>query len=142
MGVINPMKFKTGTRRKGRALINITSLIDVLFLLLIFLMVSSTFLEQPGIQLDLPQADSAVLVEEKEFTLFIDKAGRIFLNDRELTLQNLESGIVALLPEMKDGSLILKADRDVSYGLVVRIMDAVKKSGVKRLVIGTRLKEE
>jgi biopolymer transport protein ExbD len=136
------MKFKTGTRRKGRVLINITSLIDVLFLLLIFLMVSSTFLEQPGIQLDLPDAESAVLVEEKEFTLFISKEGKLFLNDKEIELENLEKRIGEVLPEMKDGTLILKADKDISYGLVVEIMDGVKKSGVKRLVIGTRLKEK
>ena len=135
------MRFKTEPRRKGRALINITSLIDVLFLLLIFLMVSSTFLEQPGIQLDLPQSESAVLVEEKEFTLFIGKEGKIFLNDQEIKLQDLEADIVEKLPEMKDGALILKADKEVSYGLVVQIMDSVKKSGVKRLIIGTRLKE-
>lgn len=135
------MRFKTGGRRKGRALINITSLIDVLFLLLIFLMVSSTFLEQPGIQLDLPRSESAVLVEEKEYTLFVDKAGKLFLNEQEITLDDLESRIAEVLPEMKDGALILKADKDVSYGLVVRIMDSVKKSGVKRLVIGTRIKE-
>ena len=135
------MRFKTEPRRKGRALINITSLIDVLFLLLIFLMVSSTFLEQPGIQLDLPQSESAVLVEEKEFTLFIGKEGKFFLNDQEIKLQDLEADIVEKLPEMKDGALILKADKEVSYGLVVQIMDSVKKSGVKRLIIGTRLKE-
>ncbi|MCK4836509.1 MAG: biopolymer transporter ExbD [Candidatus Aminicenantes bacterium] len=135
------MKFKTGTKRRGRALINITSLIDVLFLLLIFFMVSSTFLEQPGIQLDLPQAESAVLVEEKKFTLFINKEGKLFLNDKEIALKDLEVRIREVLPEMKDGTLILKADKDISYGLVVEVMDGVKKSGVKRLVIGTRLKQ-
>jgi len=72
------MRFKFGARKKGRALINITSLIDVLFLLLIFLMVSSTFLEQPGIQLELPEAKSSVLVEQKEFTLFVSQNARFF----------------------------------------------------------------
>ncbi len=132
------MQFKTRTRRK--VLINITSLIDVLFLLLIFLMVSSTFLEQPGIKLELPQAESAALVEQKEYILFVDKESKIFLNKIEVTLADLEARLKQVLPQMKEGSLILKADQDVSHGFVVKIMDVAKKSGVKKLIIGTRLK--
>ena len=135
------MQFLIRRKRRGRVLINITSLIDVLFLLLIFLMVSSTFLENPGIKLELPVAESSVLVEQKEFTLFVNKNGSIFLNDSEVNLVDLEQRIKEVLPEMKDGSLILKADKEVNYGLVVKVMDGVKKSGVKKLVIGTRLKE-
>lgn len=131
------MQFKNKPRRK--ITINITSLIDVLFLLLIFLMVSSTFLEQPGIKLDLPEADSAVVVEQKEYILFVDKNKNIFLNDFPVQLDQLQEKLKETLPNMKDGALILKADQDVSHGLVVRVMDDIKKSGVKRLVIGTKL---
>ncbi len=119
---------------------NITSLIDVLFLLLIFLMVSTTFLEQPGIKLELPDAQSAAVVEQKEFTLFLDSKGEIYLNDKKISIDDLEGKITTALPEMKGGSIILKADRDVTHGLVVQIMDIVKKSGVKKLIIGTKLK--
>ncbi len=133
------MQFKVKQKRK--VLINITSLIDVLFLLLIFFMVSSTFLEQPGIKLELPHAQSAVIVEQKDFTLFVDKEGKMFLNREEVITENLGEKIKAALPNMKDGALILKADQDVSHGIVVRIMDVVKQSGVKKLVIGTKLDE-
>ena len=126
-------------KKKRRVLINITSLIDVLFLLLIFLMVSSTFLEQPGIKLELPPAQSAVVVEQKEVILFVDKNQKLFLNSNEITMENLEEKLKEVLPKMKDGSLILKADTDVTHGLVVRIMDSVKKSGVKKLIIGTKI---
>jgi biopolymer transport protein ExbD len=114
-------------------------LIDVVFLLLIFLMVSSTFLEQPGIKLELPKADSAEVVDQKEFTLFVDKGGTLFLNNNQLDIEKLEEKLKEVLPEMKDGALILKADQNVTHGVVVRIMDSVKKSGVKKLVIGTKL---
>lgn len=134
------MQFKTKPKRK-KALINITSLIDVLFLLLIFFMVSSTFLEQPGLKLELPEAESAVVVEQDEYTLFIDRDGKMFLNEREITLKNLGDAVQENLPKMKDDALILKADQDVSHGLVVKAMDIVKKSGVKKLIIGTKLEE-
>lgn len=131
------MKFRAKKPRK--ALINITSLIDVLFLLLIFVMVSSTFLEQPGIKLELPQAQSAVVVQQKEYSLYVDKDGKLFLNDKPITTEDLEKKLKDAIPTMKDNSLILKADRDVSHGIVVQVMDIVKKSGVKKLIIGTKL---
>lgn len=129
------------TRKQRKVLINITSLIDVLFLLLIFFMVSSTFLEQPGIKLELPHADSAVVVEQKDYVLFVDKKGKMFLNDKEVVMTDLEAKMKEALPEMKDSALVLKADQDVTHGIVVRIMDIVKKSGVKKLIIGTKLQE-
>lgn len=133
------MHFKL--RQKKRVLINITSLIDVLFLLLIFLMVSSTFLDQPGIKLELPHADSSIVVEQKDYVLFVDKQGKMFLNSLEVDFENLEPRLKEVLPEIKDGSLILKADQQVSHGIVVRIMDVVKNSGIKKLIIGTKLKK-
>jgi biopolymer transport protein ExbD len=132
------MQFRSRPRRK--VFLNITSLIDVLFLLLIFLMVSTTFLEQPGIKLELPEAQSAPIIEQKGFTLFVNKAGTIFLNDTEIAIEDLEAKIKEVLPKMKKSTIILKADQDLSHGLVVRLMDIVKKSGVKKLVIGTKLK--
>lgn len=132
------MQFRARPKRK--VFLNITSLIDVLFLLLIFLMVSTTFLEQPGIKLELPEAQSAAIIEQKEFMLFVNKEGTIFLNDTEIAIENLEAKIKEVLPEMEKGTIILKADQDLSHGLVVRLMDIVKKSGVKKLIIGTKLK--
>jgi len=133
------MQFKIKQKRK--VLINITSLIDVLFLLLIFFMVSSTFLEQPGIKLELPQAENSVIIEQKEFVLFVDKKGEMFLNDDKVETENLSSLLKKMLPEMKDGALILKADQDASHGMVVKIMDSAKHSGIKKLIIGTKLEE-
>lgn len=133
------MQFKEKSKRK--VLINITSLIDVLFLLLIFFMVSSTFLEQPGIKLELPHAQSAVVLEQKEYVLFVDKEGEMFLNQEAVTFDNLEQVIKTALPHMEKGALVLKADQDVTHGVVVRVMDIVKRAGVKKLVIGTRLQE-
>lgn len=130
------MQFTTRKRRK--VLINITSLIDVMFMLLVFLMISSTFLDQPGIKLELPSAQSSVVVEQKDYVLFVDKAGKMFLNNNGIALDNLEAGIKDALPKMKDSALILKADQDVSHGAVVKIMDIVRKGGVKKLIIGTK----
>ena len=133
------MQFKTTQKRK--VLLNITSMIDVLFLLLIFFMVSTTFLEQPGIKLELPHAQSAVISEQKDYTLFVDKEGKMFLNEEQVFTENLGEKLKAVLPNMKEAALVLKADQDVKHGIVVRVMDTAKQSGVKKLIIGTKLEE-
>ena len=133
------MQFKT--RQKSKISINITSLIDVMFLLLIFLLVSSTFLEQPGIKLELPETESSETVKQREFTLFVDKNGKLFLNQEEISQSKLEEKIKSVLPEMKDQAIILKADNVASHGLVVKVMDLIKKGGVKKLVIGTKIEQ-
>jgi len=130
------MEFKT--RKKKGTIINITSLIDVLFLLLIFMMVSSTFMEEPGIKLDLPETKNAPSVKKSEYTLSVEKGGKLFLNEKSVTLEDLENNLKSTLAEMKDESLILKGDTNIPYGQVVKIMDIVKKSGVKKLIIATR----
>ncbi len=130
------MDFKT--KKKKGTIINITSLIDVLFLLLIFMMVSSTFMEEPGIKLDLPETNSAPSVKKSEYTLSVEKGGELFLNEKSIKLEDLEENLKSTLAEMKDESLILKGDTNIPYGKVVKIMDIVKKSGVKKLIIATR----
>lgn len=130
------MKFKTA--KKKSTIINITSLIDVLFLLLIFMMVSSTFMEEPGIKLDLPETKSAPSVKKSEYILYVKKKGELFLNEKSVSLEELGESLQNTLPEMKDESLILKGDTNIPYGRIVKIMDIIKKSGVKKLIIATR----
>lgn len=127
------------TRKKRKPLINITSLIDVLFLLLIFFMVSSTFMDEPGLKLSLPKAGSAEIGEKKEFTLYITSEGDIFLNSDVVPEDSLLNKLKAVLPEMKDATLSLRADKDVRHGLVVFAMDKARLAGVKKLVVATQV---
>jgi len=130
------MQLQARPRRK--VVINITSLIDVIFMLLLFFMITSTFLEQPGIKLELPTAKTSANAQAQEYVLTIDKKGELFLNRRPLALTELEAEVRKALPQMKDSALVLKADQEISHGLVVRIMDMAKRGGIKKLIIGTK----
>jgi biopolymer transport protein ExbD len=125
-------------RPRKKIFINITSLIDVTFMMLLFFMITSSFLEQPGIKLELPSAKTSAHAEAQEYVLTIDKKGELFLNRQAVNLAGLEAEIRNALPKMKDGALVLKADQGISHGLVVRVMDMAKRGGVKKLIIGTK----
>ena len=133
------MRFSEKPKRK--VLINITSLIDVLFLLLIFFMISSTFLEQPGMKLELPEAKSFEVEEQKELILHIAPDGRIFLNERAVEIDSLLEYLTAEVERDKESPLVLKADKQVPHGNVVEVMDIAKQAGIRKLVVATKLKE-
>ncbi len=134
------MQFREKSRR--RVIINITSLIDVLFLLLIFFIVSSTFLEQPGMKLDLPQTSGQEAVRVEGYTLFILSDGSIYLNEEELHFDTVSERLLEIAPDVEERGLILKADETTRYGLVVEIMDKVKQSGITKLIIASQPKTE
>jgi biopolymer transport protein ExbD len=126
---------------KRRVTINITSLIDVLFLLLIFFMVTSTFLEQPGMKLELPSAKSAEVSQVENLVLYIGPGGEIVFNDQAVSLDDLETMMKDAVPLAEGKTLVLKADKTVQHGIVVRVMDIAKRVGMKKLVVGTTTDE-
>ncbi len=129
------------TKPKKRVIINITSLIDVLFLLLIFFIVSSTFLEQPGMKLDLPKTTANEAMRMEGYTLFVMSDETLYLNEESITKEALPERLKAIAPIIEEKGLILKADETIRYGLVVEVMDLAKQSGVKKLVVATQIKE-
>jgi biopolymer transport protein ExbD len=126
-------------RRRRRANINLTSLIDVLFLLLIFFMVSTTFVKGPGLALDLPAAESSQVVDQGPITLTVASAGEVYLNDEPVPEGLLGTALERQVEKSREAKLVLKADKGVSYGRVVEVLDIVKGSGIRFLTLATRL---
>ena len=125
-------------RRRQPPELNLTPLIDVVFLLLIFFMISTTFLSQPAIKLELPEAKHADVVRQAPLVVHVDPAGRVYLNDEPMELPLLQEAIRQKLQEQTDKSVVLKADSRVSHGAVIRVLDIIKSSGVRKLVVSTR----
>ena len=131
------MQFKE--EKKRRTTINITPLIDVLFILLIFFMVSSSFIEQPGMKLELPTIKSQEVERVENLVIHISAEGIIYLADKEVSLDDLGQQIEAMIPNIEEKTLVLKADKKTEHGLIVQIMDIAKRSGLTKIVIGTRI---
>lgn len=133
------MRFRERPRR--RVFINITSLIDVLFLLLIFFMVSSTFLEQPGMKLDLPASKSFEVEQQKQLIVHISQEGQLFLGERPVELDSLKDQLHREMARDRERPLVLRADKAAAHGRVVEVMDVAKQAGVRKIVIATRVAE-
>ncbi|MBN2016950.1 MAG: biopolymer transporter ExbD [Candidatus Cloacimonetes bacterium] len=129
-------------RKRRSVTINITSLIDVVLLLLIFFMVSTNFIEQPGMKLDLPDAESAASSEKNEMEIIIQPDGSIFFNGEPITLEELRTQFGKFSTEASEKSLLLKADENVKHGTVVEVMDIARVEGIKKIVIASNKKPE
>jgi biopolymer transport protein ExbD len=129
------MKLTTETRRK--ATLNLTSLIDVLFILIIFFAVSSTFLEQPGIELKLPQAESSQAHAAQKVIVYVDQGENIFLNDQPVELSALADAVESLVSAQTEKSIVLRADAAARHGTVVTIMDLLRKKGIYKIIVST-----
>jgi biopolymer transport protein ExbD len=105
-------------------------------------MVTSTFLEQPGMKLELPSAESAEVARVEKLVLYISSDDQVVFNDEPVSLDDLEDTMLAALTDIEDRTLVLNADKTVQHGTVIRVMDIAKKIGLEKLVIGIKMEEE
>ena len=135
-------EIKAARARRKRVLINITPLIDVLFLLLIFFLVSSTFLEQPSVTVELPSAQTAQPHRIDQYMIVVGREGTIFLNDEPLDEADLLPRLREIYHVKKNVNIVLKADKLAPYGSIITVIDAVRQCGLKKIVALTKIEDE
>jgi len=141
------MRLKRMTRRNsGNMILELTPLIDVVFLLLIFFMVATTFEDLSGIKLDLPQSTIKESQEVKEIQILIDENSELYLNYREttkskksmkVTLENLKEELGEKLSNSSEKNVIITADKKLDYGFIIEIMTISKEAGANSIDIDT-----
>jgi biopolymer transport protein TolR len=113
--------------------INVTPLVDVMLVLLIIFMVTAPMMMQ-GVDVALPETTSAPLTAEKEHLIItIDPNGQIFINEFQVSLDVLSSKLSKILEGKPDKEAYLRADKNIPYGTVVRVMAEIKASGIDKL---------
>jgi len=125
-------------KKQRKVVINITSLIDVVLLLLIFFMLTTSFVERPGMKLDLPETQSSSGEKNEGLEIIVQADGKINLNGESVKMEELSGRLRGLIEQSPEKSLVLRADRDVPHGTVVEIMDIAKLNGLEKLIIGTK----
>lgn len=119
-------------QRRFLAEINVIPLVDVVLVLLVIFMVTAPMLYR-GMDINLPTSASNTIKPEIRAVLSIEKDQRLYLDKDQVSMVQLEQKLRVLKEEHKDVSIYLRADRDVPYGVVVQVMDGVKKAGIEKL---------
>lgn len=122
--------------------VDLTPMIDVVFLLLIFFMISTTFIEHPGLNIDLPMSGAErIKLNTKEIQVYLTAKGDIYLQRERVTLDELQRQLKDFGPmAAKKMTFLLMADKSVRHGRVIQLMDAAKSAGFGKLAIATNKK--
>jgi biopolymer transport protein ExbD len=129
---------KFGVGRRPDPMIDLTPMIDIVFQLVLFFMVSTTFVNAPGIQVELPRSNvEDVIVENRDITVWMNVDGQIMLNREYVDLGTLSVKLRKLAKQDIDQLVVIKADVGVTHGRVVTVMDMIRNYGFSRMAIAT-----
>ena len=115
--------------------LDIAPLIDIIFLLLIFFMLTSSFIFQPGIKINLPKALTSEVIQRENLVIVVTEDSSIYIDDREITDEELASRIK--IAGKKSKPILIKADSRASLGRVVELWDLCRVEGVQKINIAT-----
>ena len=134
------MLFQKRERRYYQLQAPLTSLIDIVFLLLIYFLLTTNFMVDEGIAVKLPQAKATAPQIDKEITIYVDSAGIVYIKDQIVPLNLLFEAIRTRLGGSTDLPVVIKADRSVILDKAVNVMDIAKAAGAGKLVLATERK--
>ena len=131
------MAFKFTRHFEYKALIDITSLIDLVFLLVIFFMVTSSLGSESSITVHLPKAVQSGDYEQSKMVISITESNEIFINDVKFSQESLLEEFKKRKTSLKDATVIIRGDRKSNYETIVKVMDDLNRAGIPKFILST-----
>lgn len=110
--------------------INMTPMLDVVFILLIFFIVTASFVKEAGIEVNRPEAATAVKKERANILVAISDTGEIWINKRRVDVRTVQANIERLKAENPQGSVVIQADKKATTDVLIQVMDSARAAGV------------
>jgi len=133
------MRLPAAAKKKPR--IEIIPMIDTMFFLLVFFMIATLSMTmQHGMPVNLPEASSTTNKVQQPVSLTITENGDLFYNKDMITIHELQTRLIGLIQRDADPTIVINADEHVEHGLVVKVMDKVRLSGIPNMAIATEPK--
>ncbi len=124
-------------RERIKVQVPLTPLIDIVFLLLIYFLLTTNFMVDEGIKIKLPQARAAAPQTEEVITVYVDQQGRAFLGTEEVSIARLFDRLKEMIGSQENKLVVIRADRAVILNKAVKVMDIAKAAGAGRLCLAT-----
>lgn len=118
--------------------VNLTPLIDMVFILLIFFLVTASFTKEAGIDVDRPSAETAVRQERGNLVIAISADGEIWIDNQQVDIRAVRGHVQRLHAQNPEGTVIITADQNARSGLMVNVMDQVRLAGVSNIAIAAK----
>ncbi len=130
--------------RRGRRIqseINIAPLIDMVFILLIFFLVNTSFVKETGIDVNRPTASSAVVKNKASILIAIDQSNRVFMDHREIDPRAVRANVERALAENPEGAVVVVADKASTTGVAIQVMDGCRLAGAANVSLAASVPE-
>jgi biopolymer transport protein TolR len=129
----------THKRHTEESTLDMTPLVDVVFLLIVFFMLSTTFIILPGVRIDLPKASAEkITLEKNEVVLVVDKEGNFYFEDEKVTDKEMQDRLAAARQNNAEALVLIEGDRVCDYGRMVDLLGMVRDCGLNRIAIVTK----
>ncbi|MES9939652.1 MAG: biopolymer transporter ExbD [Candidatus Thiodiazotropha sp. 6PLUC2] len=126
----------------GDLAINLTPLIDMVFILLIFFMVTSSFVKEPGVEVDRPSAATATIKQQAAILIGVTGEGDVWIDKRRVDIRAVRANVERLHAENPEGAVVIMADRKAPTGVVIRVLDQSRLAGVESVSIAASMEQE
>jgi biopolymer transport protein ExbD len=127
------------SQEKDEEEVNLTPMLDVVFIMLIFFIVTASFVKESGMDISRPDAVTAVKKERGNILIAITPTGQIWIDRRQVDVRSVRANIERLHAENPQGAVVIQADRESKNGLLVEVMDAAKLAGVESISIAAEI---
>ncbi len=119
--------------------VDLTPMLDVVFIMLIFFIVTASFVKESGMDVNRPDAATAVVKPRGNILIAITPTGQIWIDKRQVDVRSVRANIERLYAENPQGAVVIQADTDSKNGLLVAVMDAAKLAGVENISIAAEI---
>ena len=116
---------------------NITPMLDVVFILLIFFLVTANFIKEPGLEINRPDSETSEITENAAILIAIGAAGEIYMDGRRIDVRQVKANVIRLIAENPQGSVVIQADVKSTAEKIVAVMDEVREAGVVDISIAS-----
>ena len=116
---------------------NITPMLDVVFILLIFFIVTANFIKEPGLEINRPDSETSEITENAAILIAIGAAGEIYMDGRRIDVRQVKANVIRLIAENPQGSVVIQADVKSTAEKIVAVMDEVREAGVGDISIAS-----
>ncbi len=129
---------RTSRREDDEAAIDMTPMLDIVFIMLIFFIVTASFLKEAGIEINRPDASTAVKQDKANIMIAISENNDVWMEKRRVDVRAVRANVERLRAENPEGSVVIQADKDSRSGIVMEVVDAVRTAGVTDYVVATK----
>ncbi|WP_022941786.1 ExbD/TolR family protein [Psychromonas hadalis] len=125
-------------RPEDDSLIDMTPMLDVVFIMLIFFIVTTSFVRESGLEVNRPSAATATEQSKAGIFVAIKDSGEIYIDRKQVDVQRVRASLERLIASQGEVGLVIQADQDTRHGIVVKVMDAAREAGIKQISVAAK----